>query len=325
MRYLHSFIFLFVASFTANQQVIAKEVVDKIILIVNTEIALQSELKRLQSRINKPGSIDETLLLGEDASTLKNNEKAQIDFLIREKLVESEIKKQNLTITDERAESELNDMARKNQMTRPEFNKLIAKQGFTVPEYKEVLKKRIERQSFFENEIVSKLRITDEDAYGEYQQKNPGSRPNVNEFSISQIYFSPQKGGAEGAAARAQAALTRIRAGEKFEDMANKFNESPGAAKDGYLGSFRAGEFIPELERAVAGLDANEVSEVVRSGSGFHIVKVLSKKTIQDPNFVRVKELIKASLVEKNFQRQLKNWFESKKQDAYIKIQTTGV
>ncbi|MBC7742764.1 MAG: peptidylprolyl isomerase [Bdellovibrionaceae bacterium] len=306
-------------------QASAKELVNKILVLVNSEIVLQSDLKKLQSRLNKSGSIDETLLLGEPLSALKNNEKAQLDFLIREKLVESEIKRQNLSITDERVENELSQMAKKNQMTRAEFNNVLAKQGFTVEEYKEVLKARIERQSFFESEIVSKLRITDEDAYGEYQQKNPGHRPSTSEFKIAQIFFSPTKGSAPAALARAKAALGRIHNGESFEDVANRVNETPGAAKDGYLGAFRAGEFLPELERVVNTLEQNQISEVVKSTAGYHIMKVISKRTILDPHFVKVKELIKASLVEKNFQRQLKNWFESKKQDAYIKIQSTNV
>ncbi|MBC7421097.1 MAG: peptidylprolyl isomerase [Bdellovibrio sp.] len=321
MRYLFILSFSIFSQFTIERAQ-AKEVVDKIIVLVNSEIVLQSDLKKLQSRINKPGSIDDTLLLGESVSSLKNNEKAQLEFLIREKLVESEIKRQNLSIVDDRVETELNEMARKNQMSRADFNKVLAKQGFQLAEYKEVLKTRLERQSFFESEIISKLRITDEDAYGEYLSKNPGGKPSVNEFSISQIFFSPKKGGAEGALARAQAALARIREGENFSDLANKLNETPGANKDGYLGAFRAGEFLPEIERAVTSLDANAVSDVIKSSAGYHIVKVLSKKIILDPSFARVKEMIKASLVEKNFQRQLKNWFESKKQDAYIKIQT---
>ncbi len=302
-----------------------KEVVNKILVVVNSEIVLQSDLKKLQDRIQKPGAVDETLLLGEKIESLKNNKKAQIDFLIREKLVESEIKRQNFSVTDDRIEAEMTQMSRKAQMTRPEFNSFIGKQGFQVDEYKEILKARLERQAFFENEIVSKLRITDEDAYGEFQTKNPNYRPNVNEFKIAQIFFSPSKGGPQAADRRASAISSRIRSGESFEALANANNETPGANKDGVLGTFKTGEFLPEIERAIANLSNNEISGVIKSSAGFHIVKVLTKKTTLDPNFLKVKEMIKASLVEKNFQRQLKSWFEAKKQDAYISNQTPAI
>lgn len=321
MRFLliSSLIFLGPTSFAA------KEMVNKILVVVNSEIVMLSDLKKLQQRIQKPGAIDETLLLGEKLDSLKNDRKAQIDFLIREKLVESEIKRQNFLVTDERVENEMNNLAKRAQMSRADFNKYITRQGFTVDEYKEVLKARVERQSFFESEIVSKLRITDEDAYGEFQTKNPNYKPNVNEFKIAQIFFSPRKGGGQAALDRANAVASRIRTGEKFENLANLLNETPGANRDGLLGTFRSGEFLPEIEQAIGSLSANEVSGVIKSPAGFHIVKVLSKKTTVDPNFVRVKEMIKASLVEKNFQRQLKNWFEVKKQDAYIYNQTQNI
>ena len=302
-----------------------KEVVNKILVVVNSEIIMQSDLKKIQERIQKPGAVDETLLLGEKVESLKNNKKAQLDFLIREKLVESEIKRKNFSVTDERVEAEMNTLANKAQMSRPDFNKYVGRQGFSVDDYKEILKSRLERQSFFESEIVSKLRITDEDALGEFQAKNPKYRPNVNEFKISQIFFSPKKGGAQGALDRATAISNRIQAGDRFETLANTNNETAGANRDGVLGTFRSGEFLPEIERAVGSLSANEVSGVIKSAAGYHIVKVLSKKTTVDPNFLKVKEMIKASLVEKNFQRQLKNWFEVKKQDAYISNQTTSI
>jgi peptidyl-prolyl cis-trans isomerase SurA len=310
-----SFLFIFLLSFSSFA---AKELVDKILVVVNNETVLLSDLKKLQQRIQKPGAVDDTLLLGEKPETLKGDRKAQIDFLIREKLVESEIKRLNFSVTDDRVESEMNTLAKRAQMSRADFNKYIARQGFTEAEYKSILKTRLERQSFFESEIVSKLRITDEDAFGEFQSKNPNYRPNVNEFSIAQIFFSPKKGGAQAALDRANAISNRLHAGENFETLANQNNETPGANKDGVVGTFRSGEFLPEIERAVGSLSANEVSGVIKSPAGYHIVKVLSKKTTMDPNFLKVKEMIKASLVEKNFQRQLKNWFEVKKQDAYI-------
>lgn len=297
----------------------AKEIVDKTIATVNSEIILLSDLKKLQARITKPGAIDESLLLGEKIGTLKNNRPAQLQFLIREKLISAEIKRQGLSVSNERVEAEMNQMAKRGQMNRADFVTYLAKQGFTSEDYKEVLRNKLERQSFFESEIVSKLRITDEDAYGEYQSKNPKYLPNVNEFKIAQIFFDPKKTGSEAALTRAKNSLEKLKAGESFETVANRDSEDGSSNKDGYLGAFKTGEFNPEIERAVSGLAANEYTDVVRSKQGYHIFKLLSKKTTMDPQFLKYKEMIKASLIEKNFSRQLKNWFESKKQDAYIK------
>lgn len=296
------------------------EIVDKVVAIVNSEPILLSDIQSLSQRLGREGAVDEALLLDNKPESLKSDSNQQLEYLIREKLVESEIKKQNLTASDDRIESEMTTLARRNQMTRDQLESFIKKQGYTVDEYKKILKGRIERQSFFENEIISKLRITDEDAYSLYRATAPNYKPNVNEFTLAQIFFDPKKGSAAEAKKRADEVRSKIVAGESFEVLANKFNEDPRASKDGALGSFKTGEFIPEIEKAIQSLDAGQVSEVAQSKAGFHIVKVLDKKVTVDPQFLRVKEQIKASLVEKNFKRQLKNWFESKKQDAYIKI-----
>lgn len=317
--------YLLIILFFLYKPLFAKEVVNMVVASVNSEIILLSDLKNMQNRLAKQGSIDETLLLGDSLDSLKNDKKSQLNFLIREKLVESEVKRLGMSSTDEQTNAELLQMAKKNQMSLSEFTGYLANQGFKVEEYKELLKAKSERQAFFEKEIVSKLRITDEDAYGVFQSKYPDYRPRVGEFKIAQIFFSNKNGGSAGALERATVAIQRLKAGETFEVLANQLDETPGSNKDGVLGVFKSGEFLPEIEKAIGDLSVNNTSGVLRGPGGYHIVKLLDKKTVPDSNFLKVKESIKASLVQQNFERQLKNWFELKKLDAKIKIYNEGL
>ena len=305
------------STFAAEKKI---KVVDKIVAIVNSESILQSELNSFPSRLKKEGSLDESLLLDQKPSDLKSSRTQQLQFIIREKLVESEVKKQNLEITDDAVSLEVDKLAKKNGLSKTQLEASLKKQGYTITEYRKVLKSRMERQSFFESEIISKLRITDEDAYNEYKNKVPNYRPNVNEYKIAQIFFDPRKGSPQLALKRATEVYGKMTSGESFESLANKFNEEKSANPDGLLGQFKSGEFNADLEKAVENLDKGQTTAIVKSKIGFHIVKVLDKKVSYDPQFLRYKEQIKSSLIEKNFKRQLKNWFESKKQSSYIKI-----
>lgn len=315
MKFLLPVLFLFLSS-----SAFSKEIVDRVVAIVNSEPILKSELDAMGDRSKKDGAIDDALLLDEKIDKLKSDSKSQLDYLIREKLVESEVKKLNLTLSEDRVDSEMTTLAKRNQMSKTELESYIKKQGYSLSEYRKALKARLERQSFFEAEVISKLRITDEDAYSEFRAQFPKYKPVVNEFSIAQIYFNPKKGSGAETLSRAEETLSKLSTGESFESLANKYNEDPRANKDGHLGSFKSGEFLPEIEAAISSLDKNQSSQIIKSKIGFHIVKVLDKKVTQDPQFLKIKEQIKSALVEKNFKRQLKNWFESKKQDAYIKI-----
>ncbi len=320
MNLILSSIVVFVSpilAFSAEKKI---EVVDKIVAIVNSESILQSELNGFPSRLKKEGSLDESLLLDQRPSDLKSSRAQQLQFIIREKLVESEVKKQNLEITEDVVNLEVDKLAKKNGLSKAQLEASLKKQGYTIAEYRKVLKSRMERQNFFESEIISKLRITDEDAYNEYKNKVPNYRPNVNEYKIAQIFFDPKKGSQQLALKRATDIYDKMTSGESFESLANKYNEEKSANLGGLLGQFKSGEFNADLEKAVENLDSGQTTVIVKSKIGFHIVKVLDKKVSYDPQFLKYKEQIKSSLIEKNFKRQLKNWFESKKQSSYIKI-----
>lgn len=302
------------------QSAFAKELVNKIIASVSSEVVLLSDLNSFENRIGRTGAVDDTLLLGEKIDSLKGNKKAQLDYLVREKIIEAEVKRLGLSVPNSQVEGEMAQMAKRNRMDTDAFGRYLQAEGYSLDDYKKVLKTRIERQNLFEREIISKLRITDEDAYGVFQSRYPNYRPSVGEFKISQIFFSNKKGGSSEARARAEAAEEKLKSGNKFETLANQLDETPGANADGYLGEFKSGEFLPDIENAITRMKDGEISGVLKGPNGFHIVKLIAKKTVIDPNFAKVKENIRAALVQQNFERQLKNWFEFKKIDSNIKI-----
>ena len=296
------------------------EIVEKTVAIVNTELVLESDFVELQKRIGKEGLIDESLLDGKSAQILKNNRSAQLNYLINEKIIESEIRKQNLAVTNDRVDSEIKSMARRNQVSEAELKKLITQQGVDFEEYKKILKMNLEKRALMDAEIFSKLRISDEDALNEYLKQNPKSKPSIDEFSVSHIFFNPQKGGAREALTRAENVLSKLRSGENFEKLAQNYSEDPNFSSGGALGSFKSGDFLSEIEAAISSLSVNETTGIVKSRMGYHIVKLTGKKLTVDPKFEAVKEKIKSSLLEKSFNRQIKNWIQNKRDESFIRI-----
>ncbi|CAE77700.1 survival protein SurA precursor [Bdellovibrio bacteriovorus HD100] len=296
------------------------EIVEKTVAIVNSELVLESDFKDLVKRIPKQGMVDESLLFDKPATSLIGNRKAQLDYLINEKILQSEIKRLNLAVTNDRVESELKEMARKNQVSEAELAKVIQQQGVSMDDYRRFLKDSIEKRSLMDAEIISKLRISDEDALNEYLKTNPNNRPSIDEFSVSHIFFNPKKGGAEASIKRAETVLGKLRSGENFENLAQQFSEDPNFSTGGALGTFKSGEFLPEIEEAISSLKVNETTPIVKSRMGFHIVKLTGKKLTTDPKFERAKDKIKAQLLENSFKRQLKNWLQTKRDESFIRI-----
>jgi peptidyl-prolyl cis-trans isomerase SurA len=296
------------------------EVVDKIVAVINNEIVTESDIKSFSKKIDKNGFLDEMLLLGKSVSELKKNRGEQLEYMINEKILDSEIKRLNLLVTSERVDQEIRNIAKKNGIGKSELLNTIKNQGISVSEYQNFVKMRVERQSLVETEITSKISVSDEDVLGQYMRTYPDSSSGVYEFTLSHIYFNPRKGGAEQAFERAQNVLKKIRSGESFEVLAEQHSEDTNFSTGGALGTFKAGEFAKEMEGAVSSLNIGEVSEIVKSKTGFHVLKVNNKKIVSDPRFEKEKEKIRSQLFEKSFQKHFRNWLQSKREESFIRI-----
>lgn len=300
--------------------IVHAEVVDRVMVIINNEIITESDLRSFNKKIDKNGFIDEMLLGGKSISDLKKNKSDQLDYMINEKILSSEIKRLNLTITSERVDQEIRDMAKKNGISKNELISTIKAQGVDLSEYQDFVKTRIERQSLIETEITSKIRVSDEDVLAHYMVTYPKSSSSVYEYGLAHIYFNPKKGGQEAAQDRAENVLKKLKSGETFEVLAEQHSEDSNFSSGGALGAFKAGEFSKEIENAVANLNVNEFSNIVKMKDGFHIFKVTSKKIVSDPKYEKEKEKIRSVLFEKSFQKHFKNWLESKKEESFVKI-----
>lgn len=299
------------------------ELVDRIVAIVNSEIILESDFQNLKNKISGSGMIDESLV-DTDQDTLAKDRSAQLNYLINERLLDSEVKRLNLSVTMERVQMEIKEMAKRNNITSDEVLAAVKAQGMNVSDYQDFLKNRIERQNLLEQEIISKIRVTEEDAFSEYLKKHPTAKNASSEFKIAQILFRVKKGTTpESVLARAQEVYNRLKRGEKFETLAEQNSEDPDFSAGGLLGTFRTGEFSKDIEDAIKKIEVGDVTSVVQTRQGFHIFKLLDTKMIKDPKFEKEKPAITAQLVERNFKRQLKIWLQSKKDESYLKINET--
>ncbi len=307
--------------FLIINQLANAEIVDKVVAIVNNEIILQSDYSRLEKKANRPALIEEILLGGKSATDLKNNKSMQTEYLINEKLMDSEVKKANLTASPEKVDQEIKQMAQRYKTTKEEI--LAAAKvdmNLTADEYKRFLKTQIERQSLIEQDVTSKVRVSDEEVFEEYKKRNPKSGSSLSEVTISQVFFNPKKGGEQKAKARADAAFAKLSTGQTFESVAEQTSEDTNFVTGGLLGSFKTGELNPEFESAIAGLKAGQYSKVFKSKRGFHILKVNDLKTIPDPKLEKDKEKIRSVLMEKAFEKQFRSWLQKKREEATITI-----
>src|SRR5580700_1246203 len=125
-----------------------------------------------------------------------------------------------------------------------------------------------------------------------------------------------EKGVAE-AQRRAENLLTQLKAGAKFEDLARKYSEDPGSAKEGgSLGWIGKGRTVPEFEKAAFSLPKGQISDLVKSSYGFHIIRVDDRQDAHMKSFDEVKAEIEPILKQQKAQEIVQKQAEELLQQA---------
>jgi foldase protein PrsA len=124
----------------------------------------------------------------------------------------------------------------------------------------------------------------------------------------------------EAALSLAQQLLDRIKKGENFSDLAGQYSDDPGSkSKGGDLGYFGVGAMVPEFERSAFTLKPGEVSGVVKTPFGYHIIKLLDSRLRTVPPEMKGKD-IKEVVLEEKKNNAVNQWLTSLKRTAKIEI-----
>lgn len=122
--------------------------------------------------------------------------------------------------------------------------------------------------------------------------------------------------------AEAESIISRIKAGELFEELAKKYSMDPTAAKGGDLGYVRKGQLIPEVEEALFGLKVGDMGEVVPSKFGYHILKVTGEAKPQTKELHLVEKDIRDRLTLEKRSQAFTGLIDRLKKKAGIKMNT---
>lgn len=118
----------------------------------------------------------------------------------------------------------------------------------------------------------------------------------------------------------AQSLLKRARANEDFAKLAKEYSDDPGSKDKGGEYTFTRGEMIPEFESAAFSLQTNQISDIVTTVYGYHIIKLLEKFPPKKLEFAEVKSDIKDYLDQKAIHDMLPEYYASLKKEAKVEI-----
>ena len=261
---------------------------DFIVAVVNTEPVTNNEVRARMAR-----TLRELAQRGITPPPAEQLRKDILERLIGERAQLQYAREEDLKVDDESlAQAEL-AIARQNQLSSvAELHRRIVQEGLTLKDFQDDVRNQVLLARLREREIEPKLQITDSEV-DDFIRQQTGERVGSIELNLAMILIAVPEGSSDAEVLRLQAradeVARRARAGEDFAKLAQEFSDANNHGSDGGVLGLRPIERYPELfvrntQRARVG----DIVGPVKSGAGFHVLKVIQRKQNNDLPEVKI-------------------------------------
>ncbi len=246
-----------------------------------------------------------------------------LDDMISYRLLAQEAKARKIVVPEADIDAQIAQIRGQFQ-TDAQFQQALATQKMTLAAVREDARSELGVEKLVEAEIAGKIAVTPA-AVTDFYQKNQDKFQQGARVKASHILIAvPEKADAAAklqAKAKAEAILKDLKAGKDFAAAAKESSQDPGSAPNGGdLGFFEPGQMVPPFEQAAFALKPGDMSELVESPFGFHIIKVAEKQAARVVPLEEAKPKIDQYLSAQNRQTQTQAFVSTLKAKAKIEI-----
>ena len=278
--------------------------VDRIAAVVNDEVITLSEVDEAALPLYRKylaGVTDPQ----EESRIMHRIRKEVLERLIEEKLIQQEIRKRKIRVSDQEVEAFIHRV--KARLGGKEaFRDFLSTQGLSEPEYWEQVREQLKRLKLIRGSVQARIVITDEEVRRYYEEHYLQNAEKT--LHLAAIVTSEEERIREAAKALAE--------GQDFSQVARRYSEIPGED----FGTFKFSELAPELRKALEGKGPGEITPPVTSGGRWFIFKILAIKITPTKPLEAVKEEIRQTLYQKALDQYFKRWLKELKERAFIKV-----
>lgn len=286
---------------TVNDSVLTRQDLDREMKLISFKLARQgrplddAQLKRYESNIRET-LINRTLLLQQSKS---------MGIEVKDSLVTKALEEFKAAFKDENA-----------------YRQELGEMGFTEASLKTQIQDGLTIKSLIDEEVVQKLSLSDEQVRA-YYDDNPNLFRKPEQVKASHILVQVPQNADEAKRAEALATIqglkTRIDNGENFATLAMEHSDCPSKAKGGDLGFFGREQMVKPFSDAAFALQPGQISDVVQTRFGYHLIRVTERQAEQTMAFNDVKEAISTRLRQEQEGEKIDAYLEDLKEHADIK------
>lgn len=243
-----------------------------------------------------------------------------LERLIEEELLYQQSIKEDIEVSEEEIANQL-ERTRANFPNEEQFQAALSQAGLTVEDLEEQVRRSLAINRLIAQEVGQNFEVTNEEAQAFYDE-NPQFFQQSEQVEARHILVSTE--GVEGEEAmteareRAEDIKERLEGGADFETLAEEESDGPSASRGGNLGTFGRGQMVPPFEEAAFNLDVGEISDVVETRFGFHIIQVTNKSESGTQAYADAKPQIDQYLSQQKRGEAIQAYLDGLKEDAEI-------
>jgi peptidyl-prolyl cis-trans isomerase SurA len=262
----------FLGVFCLLQNTFAAVVLDRIIAVINDDVAMKSELdgkvRTVKNQLNETGT---TL---PPSSIL---EKQVLDRLILTKLQIQMAESTGIRVDDESLNRTISNIAAENKLSLAQFREILESDGYSYEKFREDIRHEILTSRLRQRQVDNRITVTDREIRN-FMDNQEHQGEVETEYSLAHILIATPEGlsSAERDESKriVEKVLKDLKNGGDFAQLAATYSDSEDALDGGKLGWRKAGQVPTLFAEAVADMQKGDTSDVIRSPSGFHIIKL---------------------------------------------------
>jgi peptidyl-prolyl cis-trans isomerase SurA len=253
----------------------AREPLDHVVAVVNTEALMQSELEA------KMDTVYENLRQRKITPPSRDQVRKQVlDRLILDTIQTQQAERSGMRVTEQQLTQAITNVAKQNKMTLNQFRQVLQRQGIAFSSVQEQISRELLITQLRQRRVGERVRISDQEVDIFLTQQK--SELSSTDYRLQQITISvPDKATPQQVAEaeqKAQNTYQKLLNGEDFAQLAIRTSQDDVALQGGELGWRRGAELPLYMADKAMALNINQITLPLRSPSGFHIVKLLEKR-----------------------------------------------
>jgi peptidyl-prolyl cis-trans isomerase SurA len=285
------------------------DTIDSVVASVDGNPITSQDVKMMGA--SKPGGMTAQAI---DPTGIPDDPNSKLKALITQQMMEQESRKYSDKVDDGDVDRMIQSIEERNHMTDEQLRTQLQSQGVSYATFRAKIRKQALAMAMFQHEVRDKAVVPDSEVEAFYKDHQDEFTITEEKYRLAQILIAVPAGATpeqvSGAQQRAEDAHKLAIKGQDFGDLARQYSDDDSKTKGGELGTFNPNELNDDIAAGIKNVKVGDVSKVIRTKFGFHLLKVEEHEIPGTVPLADVKAMIREKLQSEKSKDDLQKWVD---------------